>query len=163
MASFFEQHLPIDDGVVDAGSKLPVAPRIGRKIMNDIRRQGADGVGVENRDIGVGAQLLQDGFKARHNDSGLFDAVVPGEGPGLVINRRDAGDDVAVAVACAADNAGALGQVDAQARRRVQGWRRSAMGMGRRSLRAARTTASGSTAEARPERLTATLRLQKGS
>src|SRR5690348_7454126 len=34
--------------------------------------------------------------------------------------------------------------------------------MGRRSRRAARTTASGSTAEARPERLTATLRLQNG-
>ena len=43
MASVFEQHLAIDDGVVDAGGEFPDTPAAGWEIMLHVLGQGAPG------------------------------------------------------------------------------------------------------------------------
>src|SRR5258708_1458936 len=52
MLSIFEQHLTIDYCVMDATSELPEAPITGRKIVHYFFRQRADGVRIENCDVG---------------------------------------------------------------------------------------------------------------
>src|SRR5712691_631753 len=59
MAPVFEQHLAIDDGVVDPLGEFPNAPAPGREVVHGVLRQRVDGVGVEDRDIGGQARTEQ--------------------------------------------------------------------------------------------------------
>ena len=47
----FQQHLSVDDGVVDTFSEFPDAPATGREVMYHIFGQRLHGVGIKNGDV----------------------------------------------------------------------------------------------------------------
>ena len=52
MAPIFEEHLAIDDGVVDALGEFPDPRAPSREVVHRVLRQRVDGVGIKNRDVG---------------------------------------------------------------------------------------------------------------
>src|SRR5882724_5419119 len=51
VVAVFEQHLAVDDGVMNPSGQLSDAPAAGRKIVHGVLRQRVDGVGIEDRNI----------------------------------------------------------------------------------------------------------------
>src|SRR5262249_58067624 len=59
MAPVFEQHLTIDNRVVDALGELPDTPTACWEVVHRVLRQRVDGVGIEDRDVGRQARTEQ--------------------------------------------------------------------------------------------------------
>src|SRR5215471_21673886 len=51
MPPVFEQHVPVDDGVMDPLSEFPHAPATGREVMHRILRQRVHGLWIKDRDV----------------------------------------------------------------------------------------------------------------